>query len=68
MKKKCTRSVENMIIYTDPDFPLTSENIYHSCLFYKSWQDFEKKNEGMQALIIIPKGNLPRSKRKKKTR
>lgn len=66
MKKKCKQSVENLIIYTDPDYTLDSENIFNSARFYKSWQEFEKLNHGMQALIIIPKRDLPKSKRKKK--
>jgi hypothetical protein len=64
-KAKTKRSEENLIIYTDPDFPLRGDNIFASCGFYKTWQQFEKFNEGMKVLIVVPKINLPKSKRKK---
>lgn len=65
MKTKTKRSLENLIIYTDPDFPLESDNVFHSYRYYKSISEFERLNKGMECLIIIPKGNLPRARKKK---
>jgi hypothetical protein len=67
MEKATKRSIENMVIYTDPGFTLSAENVFHSFGFYRDVKHFERVNEGMKVLILIPKADLPKSKRKKKT-
>lgn len=68
LKAKTKRSTENLIIYTDPSFPLASDNIFTTAEFYTSFQEFEKLNEGMKALVIVPKDSLPKSKKYKVNR
>jgi hypothetical protein len=60
-KKKAKKSIEAMVIYTNPSFPLDEENVFHSGYYYKSLNDFHRQNIGYKALILIPKESFPKS-------